>query len=81
MPAVMTVRDKVWFTLACGGEPELGVLNGTRAGATVKVSVPNPRTRQKAGADPIGTRCALEARASDTKGFDSNTLKTTVDFR
>ena len=71
----------VWFTLGCGGEPEVGVANGTPTNAVVRVTVPNPRMREKAGSDPVGTHCSLAVRVSDTKGFESNTLTTTLDFK
>jgi hypothetical protein len=71
----------VWFTLGCGGEPELGLVKGKASGGLVRASIPNPRTQLKPGAAPPKTRCDLQLRASDTKGFDSNTLKTVVEFK
>jgi hypothetical protein len=58
----------VWFTIACGGEPTVGVVRGKRSGGVVRASIPRPAT----GA------CDLELRASDTQRIDSNTLKTRV---
>jgi len=71
----------VWFFLACGSDPESGVLKGKFANGVVKVSIPNPRTQMKPFAAPPTSRCDLEFRASDSKMADSNTLKTTVDFK
>lgn len=71
----------VWFFLGCGGEPESGVLKGKLANGTVTVAIPNPRTQLKPFAPPPNSHCDLEFRASDAKMADSNTLKTTVDFK
>lgn len=81
MPNEIGDRPLVWFFLGCGGEPESGVLKGTRANGTVRISIPNPRTQMKPFAPPPNTHCDLEFRASDSKMADSNTLKTTVDFK
>ena len=53
-----------------------GIVNGV-----VTASIPNPRTQLKPFAPPPSSRCDLEVRASDSKMADSNTLKTTVDFK
>ena len=58
----------VWFTIACGGEPTVGVVRGRTMGATVSASIPRPAV----------AACDLEVRASDTQKNDSNTLKTRV---
>lgn len=58
----------VWFTIACGGEPTVGVVRGRTMGATVSASIPRPAP----------AACDLEVRASDTQNNDSNTLKTRV---
>ena len=58
----------VWFTMACGGEPEVGVVKGKAMGGTVRASIP------RAAAMP----CGLELRASDAQKIDSNTLKTRI---
>jgi hypothetical protein len=58
----------VWFTIACGGEPTVGVVRGRAMGATVSASIPRP----------AAAACDLEVRASDTQKNDSNTLKTRV---
>jgi len=71
----------VWFFLGCGGEPESGVVKGKFANGVVTAAIPNPRTQLKPFAPPPNTRCDLEFRASDSKMADSNSLKTTVDFK
>ena len=71
----------VWFFLGCGGEPESGVVKGKFANGSVTASIPNPRTQLKPFAPPPNSHCDLEFRASDSKMADSNTLKTTVDFK
>jgi hypothetical protein len=65
----------------CGGEPELGQPRGKCANGVVRVTIPNPRTQQKPGADPLKNQCDLEVRASDSKQADSNTLKSPVEFK
>jgi len=71
----------VWFFLACGGEPESGVVKGKVANGVVTAAIPNPRTQMKPFAPPPNARCDLEFRASDSKMADSNTIKTAVDFK
>jgi len=68
----------VWFTFGCGGEPLVGVVRGTASAGVVHAAVPNPR--KPTGGAPPG-RCDLQLRATDSGGIESNTLKTTVDFR
>ena len=58
----------VWFTIACGGEPEVGVVRGKPMGGTVRASIPRPAAMP----------CDLELRASDAQKIDSNTLKTRI---
>jgi hypothetical protein len=58
----------VWFTIACGGEPTVGVVKGRTMGSTVSASIPRPAP----------AACDLEVRASDSQKNDSNTLKTRV---
>ena len=58
----------VWFSVACGGEPTVGVVRGKRTGNAVRASIPRP----------AAAACDLEVRASDTQRIDSNTLKTRV---
>jgi hypothetical protein len=67
--------------LHCGGEPEVGLARGKFANGVVRVTIPNPRTQQKPGAEPPKNQCDLEVRASDSKNADSNTLKSTVEFK
>ena len=71
----------VWFFLGCGGEPESGVVKGKLANGTVTAAIPNPRTQLKPFSPPPNAHCDLEFRASDSKRADSNTIKTTVDFK
>jgi hypothetical protein len=55
----------VWFTVACGGEPTVGVVRGKRTGNAVRASIPRP----------AAAACDLELRASDAQKIDSNILK------
>ncbi len=71
----------VWFSLRCGGEPEVGVVKGTLANGVLRASIPNPRTQMKPFAPLPNNHCDLEVRASDSKMADSNTLETAVDFK
>ena len=75
-------KPHVFFTLGCGNtEPMVGMVNGKVANGVVRASIPNPHTHPKVGAPPTGNKCDLQVRASDSTQFDSNTLKTTVDFK
>jgi hypothetical protein len=58
----------VWFTIACGEEPTLGVVRGKAMNGLVRASIPRP----------AAAACDLELRASDTQKIDSNTLTTKV---
>jgi hypothetical protein len=58
----------VWFTIACGGEPSVGVVKGKPMGGTVRASIPRP----------AAAACDLELRASDAQRIDSNSLKTRI---
>jgi len=74
----------VWFTMSCGGEPFVGAVKGKvtprdARNGVVHATFPNPRTVP--GAPPITGKCDLQVRASDSKGIDSNTLTTAVEFR
>jgi hypothetical protein len=71
----------VFYMLHCGGEPEVGLARGKAGNGVVRVLIPNPRTQQKPGAEPLKNQCELEVRASDSKKADSNTLKTAVEFK
>jgi hypothetical protein len=73
--------SNVWFRLSCGKEPEVGVVKGKVANGIVRASIPNPRTITGAAAPTAGPKCDLEVRASDASKIDSNTLKTTFDFK
>jgi len=75
----------VWFTIGCDGEPLVGVLSGTvnardKGTGVVHAIVPNPRT-PAGGGTAANAKCDLQVRVSDSGGIDSNTLKTTVDFK
>jgi len=80
-PNVIGDAPGVFYMLRCGGEPEVGLARGTLANGVVHATIPNPRTQQKAGAEPLKNQCELEIRASDSKKADSNTLMTTVEFK
>jgi hypothetical protein len=71
----------VWFFLGCGSEPESGVVKGKFANGLVSAAIPNPRTQLKPFAPQPNSHCDLEFHASDSKMADSNTIKTTVDFK
>jgi len=73
----------VWFSLDCGGgEPVVGVVRGKASAKDARSGVVRAvLPRAPAGAKPVAGRCDLQVRASDSGGFDSNTLKTTVDFK
>lgn len=58
----------VWFSIACGGEPTVGVVRGTVNGNIVRAAIPRP----------AAAPCDLELRASDAQKNDSNTLATRV---
>jgi hypothetical protein len=72
----------VWFTAACGDMPLPGVLRGTitakRDGASVvRATIPRPAPGR---ATTAVARCDLQVRVADAAGFESNTLRTTVDY-
>ena len=75
----------VWFTIGCGGEPVPGVVHGKvtfrdKGSGVVRASVPNPLAPVSGGAAAKG-KCDLQVRVTDSGGIESNTLKTTVDFK
>ena len=75
----------VWFTIGCGGEPLAGVVHGKvtardKNNNVVRASVPNPPT-PAGGVAPANGQCDLQVRVTDSGGIESNTLKTTVDFK
>ena len=71
----------VWFTTGCGGlaEPLVGAVTGRVSAGIVRATVPNPRNR--AGVAPANGKCDLHVRVTDSSGIESNTLKTTVEFK
>ena len=69
----------VWFTAGCGGEPVVGAVRGKVSAGLVRAALPNLRTA--AGDAPSAGKCDLQVRVTDSLGIDSNTLKTTVEFR
>jgi len=75
----------VWFTIGCGGEALPGVVHGKvtardKGNSVVRASVPNPRT-PAGGGTPASGKCDLQVRMTDSGGIESNTLRTTVDFK
>jgi len=70
----------VWFTAGCGGEPLVGAVRGTVSAGLVRAVLPNVR-KAAGGGTPAGGKCDLQVRVTDSTGIDSNTLKTTVEFR
>lgn len=72
----------VWFNTACGDMPLPGVIRGTVAGkresgSLVRVSIPRPAPGR---GTPGTAKCDVQVRVADAAGFESNTLKTTVDY-
>jgi hypothetical protein len=72
---------KAWFTLKCGKEPEVGVVNGKAANGVVTATIPNPKTISGAAAPSYSPMCDLEVRATDAGGVESNTITAKVDFK
>ena len=70
----------VWFTAGCGGEPIVGVVRGKASAGVVRATIPNLRGAAGGGAAAPG-KCDLQVRVTDSITIDSNTLKTTVEFR
>ncbi len=75
----------VWFMIVCGGEPVPGVVHGKvtfrdKGSGVVRASVPNPLAPVSGGAAAKG-KCDLQVRVTDSGGIESNTLRTTVDFK
>jgi hypothetical protein len=70
----------VWFTADCGGEPLVGALRGKVSAGVIRVALPDLRKAAGVGA-PAASQCNLQVRITDSTGIDSNTLKTTVEFR
>jgi hypothetical protein len=72
----------VWFTAACGDMPLPGVIRGTVASgrdtaSVVRVSIPRPAPGR--GTSPTA-KCDLQVRVADSQGFQSNTLRTSVEY-
>ena len=70
----------VWFTADCGGEPIVGAVPGKVSGGAVRAALPDLR-KVAAGGAPAAGRCDLQVHVTDSMGIESNTLKTTVQFR
>jgi hypothetical protein len=70
----------VWFTAGCGGEPLVGAVTGRLSAGVVRAALPNLR-KAAGGGIPAAGKCDLQVRVTDSTGIDSNTLKTTVEFR
>ena len=70
----------VWFTAGCGGEPLVGAVRGTVSAGLVRAVLPNVR-KAAGGGTPAAGRCDLQVRVTDSTGIDSNTVKTTIEFR
>ena len=70
----------VWFTAGCGGEPIVGAVRGKMGAGAVRAALPNVR-KAAGGGTPAAGKCDLQVRVTDSTGIDSNTLKTTVEFR
>ena len=70
----------VWFTAGCGGEPLVGAVRGTVSAGLVRAVLPNVR-KAAGGGTPAAGKCDLQVRVTDSTGIDSNTLKTTIEFR
>ena len=70
----------VWFTAGCGSEPLVGAVRGKVSAGVVRAALPNLR-KAAVGGIPAAGKCDLQVRVTDSTGIDSNTLKTTVEFR
>lgn len=70
----------IWFMADCGGDPIAGALRGKVSGGIVRTALPNVRKAAKDGIPAVG-KCDLQVRLTDSTGIESNTLKTTVEFR
>jgi hypothetical protein len=70
----------VWFTAGCGGEPLVGAVRGTVSAGLVRAVLPNVR-KAAGGGTPAASKCDLQVRVTDSTGIDSNTVKTTIEFR
>jgi hypothetical protein len=70
----------VWFAAGCGGEPIVGAVRGKVSAGVVRAALPDLR-KAAAGGGATASKCDLQVRVTDSLGIDSNTLKTTVEFR
>jgi len=70
----------VWFSADCGGDPIVGALRSTVNARVVRAALPDLR-QVAIGGDPANGKCDLQVRLTDSTGIESNTLKTTVEFR
>jgi hypothetical protein len=72
----------VWFVLKCGSAQAVrGVVNATSAANTIRVSIPDPRTSARPGSPlAMAKSCELQVRATDLRGTDTKSLKTSVEF-
>ena len=70
----------VWFMAGCGGEPIAGAVRGKVNGGVVRAVLPHLRQVAGAGTAAAG-KCDLQVRITDSTGIDSNTLKSTIEFR
>ena len=70
----------LWFTAGCGSEPLVGAVRGKVTAGVVRAALPNLR-KAAVGGIPAAGKCDLQVRVTDSTGIDSNTLKTTVEFR
>ena len=70
----------VWFTADCGGEPLVGAVRGKVSAGVVRAALPNLRNAA-GGGTPAAGKCDLQVRITDSTGIDSNTLKSTVEFK
>ena len=70
----------VWFTAGCGGEPIVGAIKGKVSAGVVRAALPN-LSKVAGSGTPAAGKCDLQVRITDSTGIDSNTVKTTIEFR
>ena len=75
----------VWFTVVCGGDPRLGVVRGKASAkdtgsGVVRATIPVPAA-EAGGTTPASRTCDLQVRVADSRGFESNSLKTAADVK
>ena len=70
----------VWFTADCGGEPIVGAIKGKVSAGVVRAALPN-LSKEAGGGSSAAGKCDLQVRVTDSMGIESNTLKTTIQFR